>query len=259
MTSASTFLAAAWAFLRASKTSGLWRIRRDLDLARLGAAFADLDARHRQRRRLPGSTGEARMSAFTAALMAGLATYRGHRADAAASVEACLAQLDRGVAYAEGLIDEGHVRLVALEPPSTPSDPAATRRYGWQAVVIGLALLAAPAFAQDALPTPPVMTAPPVPAVPPPRWVAPVEPQDDNAKVCGPAAHAALTLEQLAGVSYLAEIAATQQQILRTLRQIAADQARGAGVDLQTLSALGQIESDLSTRRLDAGKRAAAR
>ena len=199
------------------------------------------------------------MSALLTALMAGVATYRGHRADAAASVEAGLARLGRRAAYAEELIDEGHVRVVALERPPAPSDPAATRRYGWQAAVIGLALLAAPAFAQNALPTPPVMTAPPIPAVPHPRWVAPVEPQDDDAKVCGPAAHADLTLEQLAGVSYLAEIAATQQQILRTLRQIAADQARGAGVDLQTLSALGQIESDLSAKRLAAGRGAAAR
>jgi len=240
MTSASTFLAAVWPFLRASKTSGRWRIRRDL--ARLDATFAD-----------------PRMSALTTALMSGLATYPGHRTDVAASLEARLAQIKRRVAYAEELIDEGHVRLVALEPPSTPSYPAATRRCGWQAAAIGLALLAAPAFAQDALPTPPVMTAPPVPAVPPPRWVAPVEPQDDDAKVCGPAAHAALTLEQLAGVSYLAEIAAAQQQILRTLRQIAADQTRGAVVDLQTLSALGQIESDLSAKRLAAGRGAAAR
>jgi hypothetical protein len=55
MTSPSTFVAAVWAFLPASKTRGLPRIRRDRDLARLDAAFADLDARHRQR--LPGSTG----------------------------------------------------------------------------------------------------------------------------------------------------------------------------------------------------------
>jgi hypothetical protein len=170
-----------------------------------------------------------------------------------------IARIERRPTYAGELIDDGHVCLVAREPPSTPSDPAATRRYGWQAAAIGLALLAAPAFAQDALPIPPVTTAPPIPAVPPPRWVAPVEQQDDDAKVCGPAAHAALTLAQLAGLSYLADIAATQQQILRTLRQIAADQARGAGVDLQTLSALGQIESDLSAKRLAAGRGAAVR
>ena len=181
------------------------------------------------------------------------------RADAVPTLLDRIARIERRPTYAGELIDEGHVCLVALEHPPAPSNPAATRRYGWQAAVIGLALLAAPAFAEDALPTPPVMTAPPIPAVPHPRWVAPVEPQDDTAMVWGPAAHAALTLEQLAGVSYLAEIAATQQQILRTLRQIAADQARGAGVDLQTLSALGQIESDLSAKRLAAGRGAAAR
>jgi hypothetical protein len=45
MISASTFIAAVWPFVRASKTRGLWRISRDRDLARLNAAFTDLDAR----------------------------------------------------------------------------------------------------------------------------------------------------------------------------------------------------------------------
>jgi hypothetical protein len=45
MSSASTFIAAVWPFVRASKTSGLWRISRDRNLARLDGAFADLGAR----------------------------------------------------------------------------------------------------------------------------------------------------------------------------------------------------------------------
>lgn len=45
MSRASTFIAAGWPSIRASKTSGLWPVSRDRDLVRLGAAFADLDAR----------------------------------------------------------------------------------------------------------------------------------------------------------------------------------------------------------------------
>jgi hypothetical protein len=43
MTSASTFIAAVWPFVRDSKISGLRRISRDRDLARLHAAFTDRD------------------------------------------------------------------------------------------------------------------------------------------------------------------------------------------------------------------------
>jgi hypothetical protein len=45
MSRASTFIAAVWPLVRPSKPSGLWPIRRDRDLVRLGAAFTDLDAR----------------------------------------------------------------------------------------------------------------------------------------------------------------------------------------------------------------------
>jgi hypothetical protein len=45
MTSASTFVAAVWPFVRASKTSVLWRISRDRGLAPLHAAFTDLETR----------------------------------------------------------------------------------------------------------------------------------------------------------------------------------------------------------------------
>ena len=45
MSHVSTFIAAVWPSMRASKTSGLWPVSRDRDLVRVGAAFADLNAR----------------------------------------------------------------------------------------------------------------------------------------------------------------------------------------------------------------------
>ncbi|MGD0109290.1 MAG: hypothetical protein ABSC06_35425 [Rhodopila sp.] len=180
------------------------------------------------------------MRALTAALMAGLAAYRGHRAEAAASVEARLAQLERRVAYAEELIDEGHIRLVALEHPPAPSNPAATCRYGWQPAAIVLALLVAvPAFAKDApLPVLPEKSIPAVPVQP--RWVAPVDTDTDaDAKLYGPAscvvdgqryavgaeAHGMTCARDRSTTAWVPTQTELQRQEVDLLRQIEADLA----------------------------------
>ena len=57
MSHASTFIAAV---MRASKTSGLWPVSRDRDLVRVGAAFADLNARLLSGEAPPGLSDRAR-------------------------------------------------------------------------------------------------------------------------------------------------------------------------------------------------------
>jgi hypothetical protein len=57
---AATFISAVWPSMRASKTSGQWPVSRDRDLVRVGAAFADLNARLLSGEAPPGLSDRAR-------------------------------------------------------------------------------------------------------------------------------------------------------------------------------------------------------
>jgi len=182
--------------------------------------------------------------------------HRG-RADAPQSLET--RHLEWRLAYVEELVDEGHVRLVAIEQRQDSAEalidrsrvtlfalerpvPAQTapRRHGWQPAAIVLALLVAvPAFAKDApLPVLPEKSIPAVPVQS--RWVAPVHTDtDDDAKVHGPAscvvdgqryavgaeAHGLTCARDRSTTAWVPTQTELQRQEVDLLRQIEADLA----------------------------------